>query len=102
LKDSHRFFSGFWFYRSTRVSLRPGGTFEGWIAKGLGGYSRKEIDELTEFVKQFGAKGLLIWRFEASGEHRSTFAKFLSPEKTERVDWTDGGGAWWSDIGCCR
>jgi aspartyl-tRNA synthetase len=29
LKDSHRFFSGFWFYRSTRVSLRPGGTFEG-------------------------------------------------------------------------
>jgi aspartyl-tRNA synthetase len=46
-------------------------------AKGLGQYTRKQIDELTEFVKGFGAKGLAYIAVEASGPHRSTFAKFL-------------------------
>ena len=34
----------------------------------------KVIDELTELVKGFGAKGLAYIAVEASGEHRSTFA----------------------------
>ena len=54
-----------------------GGHVRGINAKGLGGYTRKQIDELTEFAKQFGAKGLAYLAVEASGEHRSTFAKFL-------------------------
>jgi aspartyl-tRNA synthetase len=57
-----------------------GGHIRGINAKGLGTYSRKQIDELTEFVKTFGAKGLAYLAVEASGEHRSTFAKFLSPD----------------------
>jgi len=57
-----------------------GGHVRGINAKGLGSYSRKQIDELTEFVKGFGAKGLAYLAVEASGEHRSTFAKFLTPE----------------------
>jgi aspartyl-tRNA synthetase len=51
-------------------------------AKGCGGYSRKEIDELTQYVSGFGARGLAYLAVEASGEHRSTFAKFLTPEWT--------------------
>ena len=54
-----------------------GGHVRGLNAKGLGGYTRKQIDELTEYVKTYGAKGLAYIAVEASGEHRSTFAKFL-------------------------
>ncbi len=69
--------SGFKVFESTAIS---GGHVRGLNAKGLAGYSRKEIDELTEFVKGFGAKGLAYIALESSGEVRSTFAKFLTPE----------------------
>jgi aspartyl-tRNA synthetase len=58
-------------------TVARGGHVRGLNAKGLGGYTRKQIDELTEFVKGFGAKGLAYIAVEASGDHRSTFAKFL-------------------------
>lgn len=74
--------SGFKVFESVSAA---GGHVRGLNAKGLGGYSRKEIDELTEFVKQFGAKGLAYLAVEANGEHRSTFAKFLSPEKQQAL-----------------
>lgn len=61
-------------------AVARGGHVRGINAKGLGGYTRKQIDELTEFVKGFGAKGLAYLAVEASGGHRSTFAKFLSPD----------------------
>jgi len=60
-------------------TVASGGHVRGLNAKGLGGYTRKQIDELTEFVKGFGAKGLAYIAVEPSGEHRSTFAKFLPP-----------------------
>ena len=61
-------------------TVARGGHVRGINAKGLGGYTRKQIDELTERVKTFGAKGLAYIGVEASGEHRSTFAKFLPAE----------------------
>ncbi len=61
-------------------TVARGGHVRGINAKGLGGYTRKQIDELTERVKTFGAKGLAYIAVEASGEHRSTFAKFLPAE----------------------
>jgi aspartyl-tRNA synthetase len=69
--------SGFKVFESTVLS---GGHVRGLNAKGLAGYSRKEIDELTEFVKGFGAKGLAYIALDPSGEVRSTFAKFLTPQ----------------------
>ncbi len=63
-------------------AVASGGAVRGLNAKGCGGYSRKEIDELTQYVSSFGAKGLAYLAVEASGEHRSTFAKFLTPEWT--------------------
>jgi aspartyl-tRNA synthetase len=53
-------------------------------AKGLGHYSRKQIDELTEYVKSFGAKGLAYLAITAEGEQRSSFVKFL-PEEILKV-----------------
>ncbi|MBX3047630.1 MAG: aspartate--tRNA ligase [Anaerolineales bacterium] len=50
-------------------------------ARGLGGYSRKEIDALTDYVKDFGAKGLAYLAITPEGEERSSFSKFLAPEK---------------------
>ncbi len=58
-------------------TVARGGHVRGLNAKGLGGYTRKQIDELTEYVKTYGAKGLAYIAVEASGEYRSTFAKFL-------------------------
>ena len=44
--------------------------------------TRKEIDDLTEFVKIYGAQGL-AWIKIKDGEWQSPIAKFLSPEEQE-------------------
>jgi aspartyl-tRNA synthetase len=67
--------SGFQVFENT---LAGGGLVRGLNAQGLGNYTRKQIDELTEFVKQFGAKGLAYLAITPEGELRSTFAKFLT------------------------
>lgn len=61
-------------------AVAAGGHVRALNAKGLGSYTRKQIDELTEYAKQFGAKGLAYLAVEADGNHRSTFSKFLTPE----------------------
>ncbi|HMJ71346.1 MAG TPA: aspartate--tRNA ligase [Cyclobacteriaceae bacterium] len=50
----------------------------GICAKGCAGYTRKQIDELTEFVKrpQIGAKGLVYARCEENGSFKSSVDKF--------------------------
>lgn len=68
--------SGFKVFESTAAE---GGHVRGINAKGLGSYSRKQLDELTEYVQKFGAKGLAYLSVSAQGEHRSSFTKFLSP-----------------------
>ncbi len=54
------------------------------VAPGCAGYSRKQIDELTEFVKGFGAKGL-AWAAVEGGAVRSSFSKFLPEEKMKAI-----------------
>lgn len=61
--------------------VADGGDVRGINASGLGDYSRKQIEELTQFVGQFGAKGLAYLAMTSEGEQRSSFAKFM-PEKT--------------------
>ena len=69
--------SGFRVFESVAES---GGHVRGIKAQGLGDYSRKQIEELTEFVAQYGAKGLAYIALTSEGEQRSSFAKFLSEE----------------------
>ena len=66
-------------------ALKNGGSVRGINAKGLGGYSRKKIDALTEFVKQFKAKGLAYLAITPENEVRSSFAKFLSEDKLQAL-----------------
>jgi aspartyl-tRNA synthetase len=51
-------------------------------APGCAAYTRKQIDELTEYVKrpQIGAKGLVWIRVDESGEIRSSVDKFYTPD----------------------
>lgn len=54
----------------------------GICAKGCSEYTRKQIDELTEFVKrpQIGAKGLVYVQYRTDGTIKSSADKFYSPE----------------------
>ena len=74
--------SGFKVFESVAEN---GGHIRGLNAPGLGDYSRRQIDELTHFVGQFGAKGLAYIAYTPDGEMRSSFAKFLQPETLETI-----------------
>ena len=52
----------------------------GICAKGCASYTRKQLDELTEFVKrpQIGARGLVYARCEANGTFKSSADKFFN------------------------
>ncbi len=65
--------SGFRVFESV---VGGGGSVRGINASGLGDYSRKQIDELTEFVGKFGAQGLAYLAITSDGQQRSSFAKF--------------------------
>jgi aspartyl-tRNA synthetase len=69
--------SGFKVFADVAAS---GGIIKGLNAKGCARFSRKEIDELTEFVKIYGAKGLAYVKME-NGEWHSPIAKFFSAEE---------------------
>jgi aspartyl-tRNA synthetase len=59
-------------------ALASGGRVKGIVAPGMGGATRREIDELTERAKRFGAKGLAHLSVDAGGEVKGPIAKFLS------------------------
>ena len=54
---------------------------------GAAGYSRKETDALTDWVKrpQVGAKGLVYIKLNADGTVKSSVDKFYSPEELKAV-----------------
>ncbi len=62
-----------------------GGSVRGLNAKGCGEYSRRQIDELAQFVGKYGAKGLAYLAVSEDGEHRSSFVKFLSPDRLKSL-----------------
>ena len=63
--------------------INSGGLVAGINAKGCSEYTRKQIDELTEFVKapQRGAGGLIYIRFNLDGSIKSSVDKFYSQEQ---------------------
>lgn len=58
----------------------------GIAAKGCATYTRKQLDELTDFVKrpQIGASGLVYVRCEADGSYKSSVDKFYGQEHLKR------------------
>lgn len=59
----------------------------GICAKGAATYTRKQIDQLTDFVKrpQIGAKGLVYARIESDGTVKSSVDKFYSQEVLQQL-----------------
>ena len=64
---------------------QSGGHVRGINVKGCGGYSRREIESLERVAAGYGAKGLAYLALETGGETRSSFAKFLAPERLEAI-----------------
>lgn len=58
----------------------------GIVAPGCASYTRKQIDELTEFVKrpQIGARGLMWVKIEADCSFKSSVGKFFSSEELQK------------------
>jgi len=56
-------------------------------AKGCASYTRKQIDELTEFIKkpQIGGKGLVWIRYESDGSLKSSIDKFYNQEELKKI-----------------
>ncbi len=73
--------SGFRVFQQTVAS---GGLVKAINAAGCASYSRKEIDDLTKWVAQFGAKGLATFALGES-EIRSQVAKFLTEEQMQEI-----------------
>ncbi|MDD6356549.1 MAG: aspartate--tRNA ligase [Bacteroidales bacterium] len=67
----------------------------GICAKGAAVYTRKQIDQLTDFVKrpQIGAKGLVYARVEADGTVKSSVDKFYSQDVLQKMKTAFGAEA---------
>jgi aspartyl-tRNA synthetase len=73
-------------FRVFHEPATSGGRVRGINAKGAAGrYSRKDIDELTKFVVELGAKGLAWFRVEPDGTLWSPIAKNFTPELLGRI-----------------
>ncbi len=67
-----------------RTVVEKGGLVKSINAKKCAHFSRKDLDNLTEYVGQFGAKGLAWVKVKEEGEWQSPIAKFFTDE--ERAD----------------
>lgn len=66
-------------------ALASQGMVKGIRVPGAASYSRKEIEELTEFARQLGAKGLVSLAISTSGEIKSPLSKFMSPDEVQAI-----------------
>jgi aspartyl-tRNA synthetase len=66
-------------------ALAANGMVKGIRVPGAGGYSRKEIEELTEFARMLGAKGLISLAIGPTGEVKSPLIKFMSREEVQAI-----------------
>ncbi|MFO7819423.1 MAG: aspartate--tRNA ligase [Halanaerobacter sp.] len=65
-------------------TVAEGGQVKGINAKGCADFSRGDIDKLTDFVAEYGAKGLAWIKVREDGVD-SPIAKFLSEEEIEGI-----------------
>jgi aspartyl-tRNA synthetase len=70
-------------------ALSSGGTVNGLVAPGCAGYSRKELDKLTDFVKELGAKGLVSLALTPEGP-KGSGAKFITPAELAGLEKLSG------------
>jgi aspartyl-tRNA synthetase len=69
--------SGFMVFQNT---LKSGGTIKFLAVPGCADYTRREVDDLTNFAREQGAKGLATLALTAEGV-KGTAQKFITPEE---------------------
>ncbi len=67
-------------FRVFDEALAGGGRVKAIVAPGMGGAARRELDDLTETAKRFGAKGLVHLGVETGLELKGPVAKFLADD----------------------
>ena len=72
-------------FRVFDETLAAGGRVKAIVAPGLGGASRREIDQLTEAARGYGAAGLAHLAIEAEGSVKGPIVKFLGDDRAEQV-----------------
>jgi aspartyl-tRNA synthetase len=73
-------------------TVASGGQVKGIVAPGLAKASRKDIDDLTEYAKNFGAKGLVSFKV-LDGDVESPVKKFFSQAHIDKLVETMGAKA---------
>ena len=81
--------SGFGVFDTT---LAAGGRVKAVVAPGMAGITRREIDELTDRARRFGAKGLAYLALETGGEVKGPVTKFLSADTQRALIERSGAG----------
>jgi aspartyl-tRNA synthetase len=64
--------------------IEKGGVVKAINAKGCGGFSRKDLDDLTEYAGRFGARGM-AWIKIKEEEWQSPITKFFSEEEIKAM-----------------
>ncbi|MGC8878840.1 MAG: aspartate--tRNA ligase [Anaerolineae bacterium] len=72
-------------FRAFSETLVSGGIVKGLKVPGGASYSRKQVDEMADFVRTFGAQGLVTLALDEHGQVRSPIAKFLSEETLRSI-----------------
>ncbi len=71
-------------FKVFRSVVKEGGVVKGLNAKGAGGFSRKELDDLTSMVQSWGTGGL-AWMIVTEEGFKTPIAKFFSPEQLSEI-----------------
>ena len=83
LKDLSDIFAGCEF-KVFADCINKGGSVRAITVPGAANYTRKQVDELIEFVKIYKAKGLASFAIE-NGEYKSNILRFMSDEQITKV-----------------
>ncbi|MDZ7640692.1 MAG: aspartate--tRNA ligase [Desulfurivibrio sp.] len=68
-----------------RDVVENGGMVKSINAKGCAYFSRKDLDDLTAYAGEFGAKGLAWVKIKEDGQWQSPIAKFFTPEEQQAM-----------------
>ncbi len=72
-------------FQAVRTAIESGGVAKGIILDASIEYSRREIDELSQSVATYGAKGL-SWARREGGTLSGPLSKFITPETTTKLE----------------
>jgi aspartyl-tRNA synthetase len=72
-------------FKVFRSAAESGGTVRALNAKGCATFTRKELDDLTDFALQFGARGLAWVKVKENASWQSPIAKFFSDDEQRRI-----------------